>query len=69
MMIHPDLMLTVAKDHHRELIAEGDKARLLSRARTARRGRKVRAARGQPANALAAGTLATCEPSVVVPAR
>ena len=64
MMIHPDLLLTVAKDHHRELIAEGDRARLLSRARAARRARKARAARGQPA-----GTLASCEPSAVVPAR
>jgi hypothetical protein len=64
MMIHPDLMLTIAKDHHRELIAQGDRARLLSRAHTARRWRKVRAARGQPA-----GTLASCEPSAVVPAR
>ncbi len=64
MMIHPDLLLTLAKDHHRELIAQGDRARLLSRARAARPARKVRAARGQPA-----GTLASCEPSAVVPAR
>jgi hypothetical protein len=64
MMIHPDLMLTVARDHHRELIAQGDQARLLSLARAARRTRKVRAARGQ-----SAGTLASCEPSAVVPAR
>lgn len=61
MMIHPDLMLTLANDRHRELIAEFDRQRLLT---TARRARKTRTARGRPT-----GTLAPCEPSAAVPAR
>lgn len=64
MMMHPDLMLSLADDRRRELIAEADRAHLLSIARTARRARKSRAASAQPA-----GNLASCEPSVVVPAR
>ena len=64
MLNHPDLMLNLAHDRHRELVAEADRERLLSLARLARRARKARSARGRPA-----GTLASCEPSAVVPAR
>ncbi|GAA3918672.1 hypothetical protein [Actinoplanes auranticolor] len=67
MMMHPDLLLALANDRHRELIAEADRERLLTsarRARRARRARKTSAVRGQPT-----GTLASCEPSAAVPAR
>ena len=64
MLIHPDLMLTLANDRHRELIAEADRERLLTSARRARRATKAPAVRGQPT-----GTLASCEPSAAVPAR
>ncbi len=67
MMMHPDLMLTLANERHRDLIAEAEKERLLAgarRARQARRGRKAEAVRGQPT-----GTLATCESSAAVPVR
>ena len=64
MMIHPELMLDLVHERHRELVAEADRGRLLSIARLARRARKTRATRGQPA-----GTLTTCGPSGVVPAR
>jgi hypothetical protein len=64
MLMHPEMMLALANDRHRELIAEADRARLLTSARQARRARKVLAARRQRT-----GTLASCEPSAVVPAR
>jgi hypothetical protein len=64
MLMHSDLMLTLANDHHRELIAEADRRRVLAIAREARAARKRPAARGRPA-----GNLASCEPSAVVPAR
>ena len=64
MLMHPDLMLTLANDRRRELIAEADRQRLLTSAHAARRARKAPAVRGQPT-----GTLASCEPSVRVPAR
>lgn len=67
MLMHPDLMLTLAHDRQRELIAEADRERLLTSARVARGARRARKApgvRGQPT-----GTLASCEPSVAVPAR
>ena len=64
MLMNADLMLTLAHDRHRELIAEADRERLLTSARLARRTRKVTGARGRPT-----GTLAPCEPSAVVPAR
>ena len=64
MLMHPDLLLTLANDRHRELIAEADRERLLTLARGARRARKAPAVRGQPT-----GTLASCEPSAAVPAR
>ncbi|MBM2614923.1 hypothetical protein JIG36_05040 [Actinoplanes sp. LDG1-06] len=67
MMLHPDLMLSLANDRHREMIAEADRGRLLTSARLARKARrasKERAVRGHPT-----GTLASCEPSAAVPAR
>ena len=69
MMMHPSLLLDLAHDHHRQLIADADRERLLTLARRGRkpwtaRGRKAGAGRGQPS-----GTLASCEPSVAVPAR
>ena len=64
MLMHPDMMLMLANDRKRELIAEADQARLLAGARRARRARKASAPRRAPT-----GTLASCEPSAVVPAR
>jgi hypothetical protein len=67
MLLHPDLMLTLANERNRELIAEAERRHLLANARAARWGRRARkapAVRGRPA-----GSLAPCEPSVVVPAR
>lgn len=64
MLIHPDLMLDLVNDRRRELIAESERRHLLTNARGARRARKAPAVRGRPA-----GTLASCEPSAVVPAR
>jgi hypothetical protein len=67
MLMHPDLLLTLANDRRRELIAEADRERLLTSARVARgarRGKKAPAVRGRPT-----GTLASCEPSGAVPAR
>ncbi|GIM90407.1 hypothetical protein [Paractinoplanes toevensis] len=64
MLMHADLMLVLANERHRELIAEADRRRVLTSAREARRARKVPAVRGQPT-----GSLAPCEPSVAVPAR
>ncbi|GIE76994.1 hypothetical protein Aph02nite_29440 [Actinoplanes philippinensis] len=61
MFASPELMLHLAHDRNREMIAEADRERLLSSARLARRGRKVRS---RPA-----GTLASCEATAVVPAR
>ena len=64
MWMHPDLLLSLANDRHRELVADSERQRLLTIARAARRTRKAAAARGRPT-----GTLASCEPSVAVPAR
>ncbi|MBU2663877.1 hypothetical protein KOI35_10290 [Actinoplanes bogorensis] len=64
MLMHPDFLLTMANDHHRELIAEQDRHRLLTSARAARKARKAQNGRGQPT-----GTLASCEPLAAVPAR
>jgi hypothetical protein len=64
MLMHLDVMLSLASDRHRELVAEAGRERLLSLARDARKARKGRVARGRPA-----GTLASCEPSAVVPVR
>jgi hypothetical protein len=67
MMMYPDLMLAVANDRHREMIADGDKARLLASARAARKARRARKERG--GRAQPTGTLSSCEPSAAVPAR
>jgi hypothetical protein len=64
MLMHPDVLLDLANDRRRELIAEADRRRLVTMARMARRGRKAPAVRGQPT-----GTLAPCEPAAAVPAR
>jgi hypothetical protein len=67
MFMYPDIMLTLAYERQRELIAEAERRRLLANARTARWGRRARkapAVRGRPA-----GRLAPCEPSAAVPAR
>ena len=64
MFTHPDMTLVLTNARHRELVAEAGRGRLLALARAARRARKARAVRGQPT-----GTLASCEPSAVVPAR
>jgi hypothetical protein len=64
MWMHPDVMLNLANDRQRDLIADADQERLLTIARAARRARKAAAARGRPT-----GTLASCEPSAAVPAR
>jgi hypothetical protein len=67
MFMHPDQFLAQHDARHRELVAEADRERLFARARHALRARRARQAvpaRGQPA-----GTLASCEPSVAVPAR
>lgn len=62
MLVHPSLLLDLANDRNRELIADADRERLLTSAR--RRVRRAWAGRGQPT-----GTLASCEASVAVPAR
>lgn len=57
MLMHPDLMLTLANDRHRELIAESERRQLLTTARAARWGRRARkapAVRGRPAAAATA---------------
>jgi hypothetical protein len=64
MLMHPEMMLSLAGDRHRELVAEAERAHLLAGARLARRERKALAARRR-----STGTLASCEPSAVVPAR
>ena len=61
MLMHPDMMLVLANDRHRDLVAEADRARLLAAARSRR---ATKAVRGQPT-----GTLASCEASAAVPAR
>ena len=71
MFTHPDLVWDQARQRHQELIAEGDRYRLLSSARRARRARRADGdpadnggARGRPA-----GNLAPCPPRVAAPAR
>ena len=65
MLMHPEMMMDLAGDRRRELIAEADRARLLAAARQAARGRRsTEAVRGQPT-----GTLASCEASAAVPVR
>jgi hypothetical protein len=64
MWMHPDMLMALANERQRDLIAEADRRRVLTGARLARRTRKAPAARGRPT-----GSLASCEPSVAVPAR
>ena len=64
MNMHPVMMLMLANNRSRELIAEADQRRLLASARKARRARKAQAVRGHPTS-----TLESCEPSAAVPAR
>jgi hypothetical protein len=67
MNVHPVILMMLANQRQRDLVAESEKARLLASAREARKSRKARkarAVRGQPT-----GTLASCEPSAAVPAR
>lgn len=64
MMLHPELLYSLARDRQRELIAEADQARLLRSARRARKARKGDAVRGQPT-----GSLTSCEASAAVPVR
>jgi len=64
MWMHSDMLLALANDRQRGLIAEADKGRLLVSARLIRRARKASAVRGQPT-----GTLASCVPSAAVPVR
>jgi hypothetical protein len=57
MLMHSDLMLTLANERHRELIAEADRAHLLRGARAARRSRQTSESavvRGQPTVAVPA---------------
>nr|WP_221375182.1 hypothetical protein [Actinoplanes polyasparticus] len=63
MLIHPELMLTLVNDRHREMIAEAEKSHLLKRAREFRVTRQARTARPPT------GRVAPCEPSAAVPAR
>ncbi|MCY1136981.1 hypothetical protein OWR29_03160 [Actinoplanes sp. Pm04-4] len=63
MLVHPELMLTMVNDRHREMIAESEKAQILKRAREALRARRPRTARPPT------GRVAPCEPSAAVPAR
>jgi hypothetical protein len=62
MLMNSDLMLALADDRHRTLIAERDRARLLASARLARKSRKSRKAGKSPAvRRKPTGTLASCE--------
>jgi hypothetical protein len=57
MLMHPDLMLNLANERHRELIAEADRGHVLRGARAARRSRQARkgvVVRGQPTAAVPA---------------
>ncbi|WP_133878745.1 hypothetical protein [Actinoplanes brasiliensis] len=67
MMMHNDLLLTLAYERQNELIAEADRTRLLTSARAARKAR--RAAKARAARAHPTGNLASCDPSVAAPAR
>ncbi|SNY49865.1 hypothetical protein [Paractinoplanes atraurantiacus] len=52
MLMNSELMLVLAHEHHRDLIAETDRRRLFTSARLTRAARKAskkRAVRGQPA--------------------
>ncbi|WIM99785.1 hypothetical protein ACTOB_003449 [Actinoplanes oblitus] len=67
MMMHSDILLTVANERRDQLIAEADRERLARVARLSRLARRVvnaSAVRGQPTS-----TLASCERSAAVPAQ
>ena len=64
MNMHPVMLMMLANQRQRDLATEAERHRLLASAREARKARKARAVRGQPT-----GSLATCDPSAVVPAR
>ncbi|BBH70156.1 hypothetical protein ACTI_68410 [Actinoplanes sp. OR16] len=68
MLMHPEIMMSLANDRHRELVAEADRGRLLRSARRVLAARRE-PVRGQPATATATGTLAPCESTAVAPAR
>jgi hypothetical protein len=55
------VLLTQAHDHHRSLVDDADRHRLL---RLAQRGHRRAAARARPD-----GNLSACEPRVAAPAR
>ena len=68
MYLHPEMMSALATERQRELVADGQRAHLLSAARRLRRTRQSRAS--QPATELAptgraADTLSGCVPNVV----
>ena len=68
MLMHPEIMMSLVNDRHRELVAEADRGRLLRSARRLlRAGREP--VRGGPGTAKTAGTLSPCESSAVAPAR
>lgn len=67
MYTHPDFVLDLAREHHRELIEEAGRRRLLSLARLARRERQDKAR--EPSVSGVAGTLAACGPREAAPAR
>ena len=57
MLVHPDMLLTMVNDRHRELVEEADRRHLHASARDARRARrpeKNTPVRGHPARAVVA---------------
>jgi hypothetical protein len=60
-MYHPDVVLTHAYDRQRELIAQGERHRLISAIR--RRGRAKAVARGRPTAATASRGVAAATPA------
>jgi hypothetical protein len=65
MFLHPDLTMAQFNAHHRELIAEADRRRLLSADRQWRRHARAeaRAGAGPTVRGRPAATLTPCEPS------
>ncbi len=67
MLANSYLMMALANERRRDLIAEADRAHRLAGARLARKARRARKApevRGRPT-----GIVASCDPSAAVPAR
>lgn len=64
MFTHPEMIMDLANERHRELIAEADRYRLINSARENRHSRRDR--KNQKEVSDPAGTLAECE---TVPAR